>query len=713
MRKPFLVALTALALVGCGGGGGGDTPPPAAGVCQLDDDGEKAPGYPFDLAKFRSDILSDLQTSCGSSGCHAAPNGAGSYSVWAANDKTCPDIQSFKAFISKVNNGQVLPANTILIKNLNGQDPHSPSFAGQGILTEIEAFVQAAYDELNPGEDQTILFSKDVFASKVQPALDASGCSGAVGCHGQLPAGTAGLLINPSPANPSAELDQNFEALTKTKLIDQTLLDAADTRLVFKANDGHGTRLNAAGLAALDAWIQAGLDVANEDPGGTPILCADKGQFNIGVFEEEIRPMLEGERDYNDLDGGSVRTGCARETCHQDPSFAGAGKFYLKPGGTTEELINSFRCFVNPENPANSQVLLCPLNLSGCRSGARHPGEDIFEDVFDLNYQKLLSYIYGSQAGASPLDFAFFAKKINPIFSDPLQCAETQTACADAGCHEREFNGDASGGSNYALERDAVEIEELQSNFIASANFVLFQQPDQSSLVLYPTNEIEDVDNNVLATGDRHPGGVCFDINSQQVTDILKFAGGIRPNGEGFLQDFLVAGVFPANNVADNDIAGFDEETIAPTIFEESGQSPEFNSGEWDGLFSDVADVNLFDAFPAAVGGQNQLAYAVAYMINTTGNNLQVSVTATSENDLELFVDDNSDIGLAGSEASVTVTLPPFEESKAPTRILLKVLQKAGQDFSFTMNFTDQNGVALTDDSQELVFVLSGSNGGI
>ena len=713
MRKPFLMALTGLALVGCGSDDGPPTPPTQPGVCQLDDDGEKAPGYPFDLEKFRADILPDLQASCGAAGCPAAPTGAGSYSVWPANDKTCPDIQSFKAFVGKVNNGQILPANTILIKNLNGQDPHSPSFAGQPLLTEIEAFVQSAYDELNPGEDQTVLFDENVFAAKVQPALDAAGCSGTNNCHGTPPAGIAGLLITPNPANPSTQLDDNFKALTSTKYIDQTLTEAADTRLRFKAQDGHGTRLSAAGLTELDAWIQAGLDVANEDPGGGPILCAEEGQFNLGVFEEEIRPMLEGEIDYNDIDGGSVRTGCARQTCHSDPSFAGAGKFYLKPGGSTDELIDSFRCFVNTENPANSQLLLCPLNLSGCRSGARHPGEDIFEDVFDLNYQKLLSYIYASQAGASPLDFAFFAKKINPIFSDPLQCAETQTACADAGCHEREFNGDASGGSNYALDRDAVEIEELQSNFIASTNFVLFQNPEQSSLVLYPTNEIEDVDNNVLATGDRHPGGVCFDINSQQVTDIIKFAGGIRPNGEGFLQDFLVAGVFPANNVADNDIAGFDEETIAPTIFEESGQSPEFNSGLWDGLFSAVAEVNLFDAFPAAVGGQNQLAYAVAYMVNTTGNNLTVSVTASSENDMELFVGDNTDIGLNGSEASVTVTLPPFEESKEPTRILLKVLQKAGQDFSFTMNFTDENGVALTDDTQELVFVLSGRNGGI
>lgn len=718
MRKPFLVALAGLALAACSPDDGGGTPPPVdePEECDINQTREDFPGYPYRIDDFRSQILGDLQTSCVGGACHSAPAGIGGFNVFPASEKLCPDVQTFNSFIAKVGDLRNV-SGSIMIKNLNGSDPHTPAFAATDPLTvKITDFVQAAAEVANPGDGGSNIFDKQEFIASVQPALDAASCARAGACHA-APNGVLGFSLTLNPAAGSQELDDNFAMVTKLTYIDQTVETAEDTKLYVYATDGHGaadSQLDGSDDDALAAWIQAGLDKI--DPGTGPVVCAEAGDFNVAVFGDEIRPMLEGERDYNDLDGGVVRTGCARGPCHGDPSFAAAGKFYLDPNGDDEDLLDSFRCFVNTENPANSQLLLCPLNLSGCRSGQRHPGEDIFEDVNDLNYQKLLSYIYAARAGASPLDFAFFVRKINPIFSDPEACIEAGVACADGGCHEKQADGTADGGSNFPLNRDAFEDEDLVFNFNSASNFVLFNfnDADQSSLVLYPTNEIADIDNNVLATGDEHPGGECFAIDSQFSLDIQKFAAGLRPDGAGNLRDFLVAGVFPANDVTD-EAAPFDQETIEPTIFELSGQSGQFNEGQWDGLFSANEVVNLFEAFPGAQGGVNQLAYAVAYMINATGNPIDVVVTAASlENDLELFVGEQSSIGADGNNATVRVTLDPFDEVKKPTRILLKVFQGEGDvNFDFTMNFEDDDGNVLTDATQELVFVLSGKNGGL
>jgi hypothetical protein len=715
MRKPFLVALTGLALAACSGGGDDAPPPPIdePAECDLDADGEPYPGYPYDLAEFRATVWPALEAKCGTSGCHLSPS-ATNYNVFKGPDTpaTCPDIQTFKELVVQLD--YEIPSNSALIKKLNGEVTHAaPAFAADPILQTLTDFVNAANEEGGDGE-QPELWDPAVFASTIQPILDANNCATA-GCH-LAPNGVLNFNLNPAPAAGSAELDANYKQMTGVKYLPQTAKTAEDTLLYDKMTDNHQPNtLSSTEQNDLSAWIQAGLDKV--DDGAPPVICEDEGNFNLDVFEDEIRPMLEGDIDYNDINGGGVvRTGCARGPCHGDPSFAGsANKFYLKPGGSTEELIDSFRCFVNVDNPSNSQLLLCPLNLRGCRSGQRHPGEDIFEDVNDLNYQKLVSYIYAARAGNSPLDFAFFAKEINPIFSDVV-CPDTNSVCADSGCHERQADGTADGGSNFPLIRDAFEDEELEFNFFSASNFVLFNfdDADQSSLNLYPTDEIADVDNNALATGDNHPGGQCFAADSVESLAIQKFAAGLRPNADGFLQDFLVAGVFPANDVVD-EVAPFDQETVAPSIFDLSGQSTEFNEGRWDGLFSDVAEVNLFEAFAAAEGGQNQLAYAVAYMINTTGNPIRVVVTAASlENDLELFVENQTSIGRNGQNATVTVDLDPFEETKEATRILLKVHQdEVDQTFEFTMSFADDQDIPLTNDTEELVFVLSGQNGGI
>src|SRR5215211_6459635 len=78
-----------LMLAACFGSSGDDPgPTPTPDKCQLDTQGEGSPGYPFDIAKFRSDIVPLVVTGCGAAGCHGSPTGQGGFTVWtdAATD---------------------------------------------------------------------------------------------------------------------------------------------------------------------------------------------------------------------------------------------------------------------------------------------------------------------------------------------------------------------------------------------------------------------------------------------------------------------------------------------------------------------------------------------------------------------------------------------------------------------------------------------------
>src|SRR5262245_46763552 len=72
-----------LLLIGCFGSSpeAGDDDTTQPDECQLDSKGEASPGYPYDVAKFRSDVLPVLIQSCGSATCHA--QSIGGFQVWA------------------------------------------------------------------------------------------------------------------------------------------------------------------------------------------------------------------------------------------------------------------------------------------------------------------------------------------------------------------------------------------------------------------------------------------------------------------------------------------------------------------------------------------------------------------------------------------------------------------------------------------------------
>jgi hypothetical protein len=133
---------------------------------------------------------------------------------------------------------------------------------------------------------------------------------------------------------------------------------------------------------------------ASEPPPG----CADVAQFDLGVFEDEIMPILTGEVDLNDPGAGHV--GCTRTECHGRDR--GPDHLFLKASDTAANNLSRFVCFVDLDDAPASQMLVCPLNDPGCVAYP-HPGPAIFTGDDDLNYQRVLSYVEDSALAGSTL----------------------------------------------------------------------------------------------------------------------------------------------------------------------------------------------------------------------------------------------------------------------------------------------------------------------
>jgi hypothetical protein len=680
---------------------------PSINPCQLVIDDEARPGHPFDMQRFEADILPELQNTCARAGCHLGGGGSG-YQVWFDDDSSCATVESFNSFYAHTD-FKVQVANSPILRNINGSNEHPGPSNNSQIVAELRDFIQAAHVQYTGGAgpgDQTYFFDASSYATTIQPALDAAGCAGA-GCHNQVNR-AGGLGLHATPAAGSPELAENFKLVASYVAL-TTGTPEATTLYRYSVNNHGDTLLGTGDVTALAAWIDGAL--AQVDSAGADIAaCAPATSLDLGVFADEIIPLLAGRVDYNDLDSGRTSTGCARSECHGRDR--GPGTFYIDPFRAPEANLDSFRCFVNQQNPATSQALLCPLNLPGCQK-APHPGADIFFGFDDLNYQKLLSYVLAAKNAASPLDFAFFARKINPMLDDEnaVQDGQLGLTCASQGCHFVMSNN----GVNFGIIPGATSPEEVFLNYAEAVKFVYSPDAGQSSLLMYPTNEVAN-SNNAAATNQQHPGGQCFDVADQEALDIIEFAGGLRPDGQGFLHHFLVAGLLPATDVTDE--PPFDEDSITPRIFERSGQSQQYNQGLWDMYSSASENIDLLQAFSVA-DAAGQLVLAVAYVINNTSNDLDTVITVESENDVMLLAGTAPDqvaqiIGRDGAGATLAVSLPAFESSRKLTRLVVKAYQKAGDpSFGFTIQFTDDNGNLLTNATRELVFTLGGEGGGL
>ncbi len=560
-------------------------------------------------------------------------------------------------------------------------------------------------------------FDYAAFAATIQPILDSAGGTGCTNtsCHGG-PMGAGGLALTRQPPPGSAQMRSNYQAiiaLCDTAVPDQSLF------YVQATNDHGGVAVSQAQASTILSWIQHASAMSGtmppptgvSDAGGAPgAACVPASSFNLGVFTAEIQPILFGTLDYNVAPGQPVaNNGCARASCHG----AATNPLNISTTNTPAQNLANFGCFVKLDHPSASPILLCPLNDPACPK-APHPGQDVFASEQDLNYQRIASWLYSVQGAASPLDFAFFAREVAPIFDDPASggIAGGQRTCADTtSCHGVSAAGQAPPNlSNFPILADATSKQGLQTNYGAAASFTNFRSPVGSELFLYPTNLIANTVNQLYATGLPHPGGVDFSPTSQQAEAILTWAGGLQPDAQGNVLNWLVAGTYDATLVTQATEVGNDA-TLAPTIFDPDGAG-QFNGGIWDLDSSPNEFVDFNAEFPGSVGS-GRIAYAVANVINTSGSDLQRGqVTVTSPNAVLLYVGTESSEGSQAGNNTVNLgtTLPAFSADKPSTRILVKVLQRPGDtQFGFILNVAQQTGLPIP--SGALVFRLDPTGG--
>jgi hypothetical protein len=535
-----------------------------------------------------------------------------------------------------------------------------------------------------------------VFASTIQPILDTAGGGGCTNtsCHGAA-SGIGGFVLSRLPAAGTPAMQANFQAVSA--LCNLSVPD--QSTFYLQATNSHaGVAVSQAQASTILTWIQHASG-SGAPPGGAPgadaggTTCIPASSFDLGVFAAEIQPMLFGTLDYNVPPGQPVaNNGCARAVCHG----ASTNPLNISTKNTPVQNLTNLSCFVNLTNPSASPILLCPLNAPGCPKSP-HPGQDVFASPQDLNYQRLMSWLYSVVGAANPLDLAFFARQIAPIFDDPASggIVGGQRTCADTNsCHGVSAAGQAPPNlSNFPILADAVTLQGIKTNYWTAANFVNFLTPTGSELFLYPTNLVANTTNQPYATGQAHAGGIDFAPNSAQAQAILSWAGGLQLDGNGDMLNWLVAGTYDVSLVSQPTEVGNDA-AITPTIFDPDGAS-QFNAGVWD-LDSSANEFVDFNAEFPGTPGSGRVAYAVAYAINATGTDIQqAQVNVNSPNAVQLYVGSESTEGSQGGANTVNLsaTLTAYSTARASTRILVKVLQRPGDNqFGFTLNMTQQNG---------------------
>jgi hypothetical protein len=715
MERVCLRGTLLAALIGSAGCFGDTADTPLDPECIIDEEGEKRPGDPYDYELYKTDIAPLLVQTCTVGNCHlpgTPPTGAnGGFIVYpnAASDP-CDSVKTFRSFDEKSDETTVENSRTLYAIN-GGLAIHPAKAAdntlvgGQATLDKIQGFIQNAHDYCveNGGcapAGALDYFDYQVYQDVIQPGLDKAGnnvgCSAGATCH--APPGQLGLALTPNPAKDSPEMEANY-ASVKSKIAVPGATDPTTTIFYINAVTAHGggvsTQIDGATQTALADFIQKAIDAAE---GRGDETCADPAQLDIGVFENEILPMLRGERDYNDLGADATATGCVRAPCHGTSRPA---SLTLIPTDPVETQLANFACFVNLVSPSASQVLLCPTLDPRCVKHP-HPGDRIFDGAEDQNYRKLLGFLFSTNNTANtPTDLGFFARKINGSIFDNRAAVEDGAqgrTCADTNdCHGIAVAGQAPPNrSNFGILPNAGDnLAQLESNFFEATAFINFLEPEASSLFQYPTNLIaeDDPDINPFGTGINHPGGEAFAVDSQFALDILTWAQGLRLIN-GFNRNWLIAGSFQGADDIDFNTP-IDEETETPAIFENSrGQDL---AGKWDALFEIQDNVDVATFIDSNVEGQ--IAYAVAYVFNTTNVEQEVNLTINSINEVEVHFGGSQTRLAPNQEGTLTAFIPPTRaEDPAINRILIKMFQGANDGgMSFTAQLLNENDEQFND----------------
>lgn len=702
-------ALLLVVVTGCSDPPGAPDAAPVLQNCTLALPVERSPGAPFDVAAFRERVWPVLAGRCGSTdgGCHA-PGNPSAFTVWSAGPEPCRWIETFNAL--RVNTDlRNAPQNSRALTAIDGTQRAHPLVleADDPLLVLLRGQIDDAFARWNvngKGEGPHVYFDPAVYADTVQPALDAAGCS-ATGCH-DIQARAGDLGLHPAPAAGSAELTANFRRVTR--FVDLGMKSAVSTRLHVRATDGHGgAALDQAGSAALAAWIQDALDRVDD---GDPVTasCIEAARLDFAAFDQHVAPMLQGLINLEHATRGGSNVSCSQAECHGRDRGVGTYRANLFPSLQRDPVpsFESYRCFSDPEEPRASQLLACAFDEPACLTGPHVIAWP--ERHQDGNIMRLLGYLHASNEATALLDFAYFARRVNPIFDDPALAGPDGLTCAMAGCHG--FSGALGAllpASDMALVRDAEAPEDLFFNFAAAARFVNTAAPEQSTLLRYAARDV------LPGTGLQHPGEAGFGPGDAPAQIILRWLRGLRPDPDGFVRDVLLAGPFAAAGVTEEALPFSDEITLEPRLQHPSDEVEDDEwSEEWDGYFSPEARIDLRASeagIPGAPIAAPRVVYAVVYLINTTDSELPVTLAVRSESDVHVRAGADEAVGLDGAGVDHALVLPPYRHASDALRVMVKVLERPGDaSFGFTLQLTDASGAPLTEDTGEIVVRLHG-----
>ena len=331
---------------------------------------------------------------------------------------------------------------------------------------------------------------------------------------------------------------------TSTRITSICNLQTPDqSKFYLQATTLHGGGKSAV-VSAIEAATHPRLDPAGGQEraaaGGVPRRAAPTRPTSTSTSSPtEIQPILFGTLDLNDPHARRAPRPAARAPA-ATATTAPAARWSSRRRNAPAQNLQNFACFVNLANPTASPLLLLPAQRAGLPEDAA-PGSGRLprRRSTDLNYQRILSYIYGSKTASTPLDFAFFARQINTIFNDvnAVQNGAQNRTCADTtSCHGIQTPGQRPpNGSIFAVLANAGDKTSQLYNFAAAANFTNFVTPSGSSLFLFPTDEIANLAN-PFATGLHHPGGLDFAVDSPQAQRHPRSGpSGLRPDGSGFV----------------------------------------------------------------------------------------------------------------------------------------------------------------------------------
>jgi len=232
------------------------------GACAIDNDGEHEPGYPYDLDRFKTDVLPVLTSTCAAAGCHAAPEGQSEFNVWSgAAPGNCEYAETFQSFTGFVDLAQ--PGNSRVIGAVSGVLTSHPLTLAEGDPQRdaIVGFIQdASARYLADGGAGTTPppgaspFDYPTFQATIQPAFDRAdgrGCASA-GCHAD---GAGGMTLTAAPAADSAEMEANFLAITARTSLERPPSSMVYLRATTRHGGGASALMDAEGAAALLALI--------------------------------------------------------------------------------------------------------------------------------------------------------------------------------------------------------------------------------------------------------------------------------------------------------------------------------------------------------------------------------------------------------------------------------------------------------------------------